>query len=224
MINTEVFKGMQYNSITELCAELAKFSNKTDDSSGLPKLELLLISGSLLTGKIINYQKNHTQSSIWVDISNEIKQITFIPVQNLVAISILELDRFLLLRETENTFQSIGRLEFKRKKLEVENQLVDILEKNTTIQIENSETINEIERINANRILEHLPSLFQSILCDNISKRLLNDYVKSIQLVFSNSQSTQMNDGKLTICIRDKRTHTIAKEVEILKKEIESLL
>lgn len=224
MINTEVFKGIQYNSITELCAELARFSNKTNDSSSLPKLELLLISGSILTGKIIDYQKNNTQSSILVDVSNEIKQVTFIPVQNLVAISILDLDRFLLLQETENTLQTIGKLEFKRNILEVESRLTDILKKNITIQIENSEVIGEKERINANIILEQLPSLFESISCDNISERLLNDSVNSIQLVFSNSQLIQLNEGMLTICIREKRMHTISKEVEILKKEIESLL
>lgn len=221
-----VFKNMPYSSITELCAELAKFANKANDSSGLPKLELFLIGGNMLTGKIINFQTNNTQSSIWVDISNdpEIKQAAFIPVQNLAGISILDLDRFLLLREIDNPLQSIGNLEFKRKKLEVENQLSDIFENNIAIRIDNSESINEIERTNANRILEQLPSLFESILCDNISKRLMNDSVNSIQLIFSDSQSTELNEKVLTICIKEKVNFTISRELEILKQEIESLL
>lgn len=221
-----VFKNMPYNSITELCAELAKFANKVNDSSGLPRLELFLIGGNMLTGKIINFQINNTQSSIWLDISNdpEIKQVAFIPVQNLAGISILDLDRFLLLLETDTTLKSIGNLEFKRKVLEVKNQLAEIFKKNITLQIENSETLNEKERINANRILEQLPSLFESILCDNISKKLMNESVNSIQLIFSDSQSTQLNEKVLTICIKEKVTFTMAREREILKKEIESLL
>lgn len=120
--------------------------------------------------------------------------------------------------------QSIGSLEFKRKILEVKNQLADIFEKNISIRIDNFETINEEERINANRILEQLPALFESILCDNISKTLVNDAVHLTQLIFSDSQSTQLNEKVLTICIKEKVTFTIAREIEILKKEIESLL
>src|SRR5690606_33877375 len=105
-----------------------------------------------------------------------------------------------------------------------ENNLSGIFEKNITIHIDNSEAIHEKERANANRILEQLPSLFQSILCDNTSKRLVNDSVNSIKLVFSDSQLTQINDKVLTICIKEKVTYTIAQEIEILKKEVESLL
>ncbi len=221
-----IFKDIQYSSITEICAELAKFADKSTDSSNLPKLELFLVGGNIITGKIVNFQKNNSQSHIWVSTSNDdtVKQAVFVPVHNLAGISILDLDEFLFHRETNNPLQNIGSLELKRRKLETENQLSDIMEKNIAIEIDNFETINEMERANTNRILEQLPSLFKSILSDTLGKKLMNDAVNSIQLVFSDSEPSELKNGVLVIPVKEKRTHLITKEMELLKSEIEALI
>ncbi len=225
-MNISVLKKIKYTSIMDLCKELAEFASNSNDSSSLPKLELFLIGDIILKGKIIDYQNNINQSHIWFQQTNnkEIDQITFIPIQNLKSISILELDHFLLLQEINTSSQKIKKFELRRRFIKIEKELSLLIEKNISISIENDSEISDRDRAIVNRILECLPVVFDNILYDKLSKNLVKKSINSIQFILNNNNSVQLYNGILSIGIEEQIKQTINKEIERLKKEIEALL
>jgi hypothetical protein len=225
-MNLEYFKTVEPISVVEMCKQLSHLGEKEEDSQQLLRVELLLTSGFSLNGKIIKYQESPSVQHIWLETRNQSEtksSIALINCNQIFGITIIDFDAFLKLKEERKSLRNIGLLELKRVNKKVEEEVNDVLKKKIPIVIE-WEALDEKQRMIIHRIVAQIPSVFKSVLVDEMSLSSFNDTIRSIKIVISDTEVTRIEDNAFVICVKNTITNTIINDCKALKEKMESLL
>lgn len=211
------------SSTIELCKEAANFVKKADKSSSLPKLELLLYNGTSVTGKIVDFQDKSGKSYIWIENNIDIPQkisLLLLDVSQIIGINITDFEVYQICREGNKTLEIIGNLELKRKKKSTEELLEKLLSKAIVINFD-VDTLKEEDRAILYKNLSLITTTFQEILTDEMSKSIISQGLRAIDIKISDALEIRLNEGILLISIQSKSLETSSNQIVLLKEMIE---
>ena len=223
----EHYKALPVKSLTTWFSEMAEIAEKSTDSSSLPKLELLLRSGSVIRGHILKLQQNNHDQMLMVahlpDPYNNTDEVTFLSASEVVAITLLEPQAYLKQYILPAASKDIGSLELKRAAREFHEKVQEFFHEGVLFQLDTKECPDKA-RWEVLQVLEALPELIQQITADELGKKLANEKIQSIEIVASGHAQTTLEQGILKIQLSSPFTSTLNAEKERIKSEIESLL
>lgn len=216
-------QNLPVTSPRELCEEIANFVKKEEDSFSLPKLELLLQTGTSIRGKIINLQEKGSKHYVWIennmDLSEKIS-ILLLDVSQIIGINILDFESYQTSAELAKPIVIIGDLELKRKKKSTEEQFEKFLNKPLTINVD-SNNLKEEARAVIYKNLSLITTAFQEILTDEMSKSIISQSVRAIDIKVSDCLEVTLNEGTLSILVQNKSLETASNQIVLLKEKIE---
>ena len=213
------------SSTIELCKEAANFAKKADNSSSLPKLELLLYNGTSVTGKIVDFQDKSGKSYIWIENNIDIPQkisLLLLDISQIIGINIMDFEVYQICREGNKPLEIIGTLELKRKKKSTEELLEKLLSKAIVINFD-VDTLKEEDRAILYKNLSLITTTFQEILSDEMSKSSIKEKISEIEITIEEHISVVLNKEILSIAIQKSNRQTIANQVKILQEKIENV-
>lgn len=202
--------------------KLADFADRTEDKFSLPKLELLLHTGNIVRGCIIGYDRTRQEKLLMVlriSDSNPKSEITLVPGAQIAAITFLDASKTLMVLENRSI---VSVLELKRTAKKIEEDL----EKNTTYKISlvlDTENYPEDQRSHVLETMNILPSVFESLIEDDLGRKAIEDNIGSIKISIAESNNTTLIDKELHVEITSAYKFP-EKEKERIKKEIENVL
>ncbi|OOV16495.1 hypothetical protein [Flavobacterium sp. LM4] len=202
--------------------KLADFADKAEDVYSLPKLELLLHTGNVIRGCIIGYDRTRQEKLLMVigiPDANPKPEVTLVPGSQVAAITFMDADTTLRVLEPNSV---VSTLELKRTAKKAEEDL----EKSTTEKINLVLDTDNYPENNRNIVLETiklLPSIFESLLEDELGKKAVIENIKNIKISIAEGNSIVLENKELHIKISSvyKFPH---KEKERIKKQIENAL
>lgn len=212
-------------SISDLCRQLTNFSKTIVDSSSLPRLELLLHNGTLIVGRILDFQEILGKQYIWIENNIDIPVkigVLFLEVNQIIGINIIDFESYLRYKELSKPVEIIGALELKRKKKSTEELIESLLGKPILINLD-IDNLMEEDRAVIYKNLSLIDTAFQEILSDEMSKTVVKEKVGEIEVKISDRIAVILNDEILSISIQNKNIETTANQIKILKEKIESI-
>lgn len=223
----EHYKGFPVHGLTTWFSEMAAIVEKSTDNSSLPKLELLLRSGSIIRGHILKLQHSGHDQILMVaslkDQFNSNSEVTFISAHEVVALTFLEPETYLKQYVLPAASKSIGILELKRAAREFQETIQQFFHEEVSLQLDAKECPDNA-RWEVLQVLEGLPALMEQITADELGKKLVNEKIKRIEIGVSDNSHTALEDGLLKIHISSPFTGTLNSEKDRIKHDIESLL
>ena len=202
--------------------KLADFADKAEDIYSLPKLELLLNTGNVIRGCIIGYDRTRQEKLlmiIGIPDANPKSEVTLVPGFQVAAITFMDANKTL---ETLDKSPLVSVLELKRAAKKVEEDL----QKSTGAKIDLILDTNNYPENNRNVVLETLkilPSVFESLIEDELGKKAVIENIKNINISISLQDSITLNNKELFIGVSTGYKFP-EKEKGRIKKEIEGLL
>ena len=221
-----LYTDFPFISFKSLFSELESLAQTTDDSSGLPQLELLLRNGHAIRGIVLTTSETNNQQVIMLlqpSDSYSKSEISFIYLNQVVGVRILEAEDYLKTHVKAAPQQEIGLLELKRAAKAVEEKLTKTLSKPVSLQIDFWK-LPENHRSDVLRTIEALPSIFESLAADELGKTTLQEAVNEIEIKAGETSTTSLSDHTLFIQTVSPLTIPALKEKERLLAEIEGLL
>jgi hypothetical protein len=202
--------------------KLADFADKAEDSSILPKVELILQTGNVITGSIIGYDRTMQEKLLMVlriSAFDAKSEVTIVPGMQVAAITFLDANSSLTVLENKSVISS---LELKRAAKKTEEDL----DKYTTGKINlilDADSYPEEHRRYVLEIINLLPALFSSLAKDEFGRKAIDENIDSIKIAIEENSTTSLTNKELLIAIKASYIFP-EKEKERIKKEIESLL
>jgi hypothetical protein len=206
--------------------ELAALAQQTDDSSSLPRLEILLRSGQVVRGSILKVQTSaHEQWLMILGPADAYTQseLTFLSGNEVVALTLLEPERYLKQFVVTPDPKHVGALELKRAAQHVEAELEKNLQLTIGLQV-NVNSIPEQARWDVLRTIGFLPSLLSGIASDELGRKQVRENIAAICIEVANKNQTLLIHNTLTLKLKTPLSVSVTKEKERLKSEIEQLL
>lgn len=202
--------------------KLADFAEKTDDNSSLPKLELLLHTGNIIRGAIIGYDRSKQEKLLMVlgiSDSNSKSEITLIPSSQVAALTFIDANKTL---EVIKNRPVISVLELKRTAKKTEEDLQKITVKKITLVLD-TENYAENHRSFVLETIKLLPSIFESLIEDELGKTAIEEKIDSIKISIAESNKISLHNKELHI-EKTSASEYAHKQKDRIKKEIESIL
>ncbi|CAD0008843.1 hypothetical protein [Flavobacterium salmonis] len=202
--------------------KLADFADKAEDVYSLPKLELLLHTGNVIRGCIIGYDRTRQEKLLMVigiPDANPKSEITLVPGSQVAAITFMDADTTLRVLEPNSV---VSTLELKRTAKKAEEDL----EKSTTEKINLVLDTDNYPENNRKIVLETiklLPSIFESLIEDELGKKAVIENIKNIKISIAEDDSIVLENKELHIKISSVYKFPY-KEKERIKKQIENAL
>lgn len=212
-------------SISDLCRQLTNFSKTTVDSSSLPRLELLLYNGTLIVGRILDFQEISGKPYIWIENNIDIPVkigVLFLEVNQIIGINIIDFESYLRYKELSKPVEIIGALELKRKKKSTEELIESLLGKPILINLDMNNLMEE-DRAVIYKNLSFITTSLQEILSDETSKSIISQSLRAIEIKISDCLEVTLNEGILSITVQNKTFETTSNLIVILKEKIESI-
>ena len=223
----EHYKEFPVQSLNAWFSEMAGIAEKSTDSSSLPKLELLLRSGSVVRGHILKLKQTSHDQMLMIaglkDQYNHTSEVTFLSAIEVVAVTLLEPAAYLNQYILPAASKEIGSLELKRAAREFHEKVQEFFTEKVSFQLDTKECPDNA-RWEVLQVLESLPQLMEQITSDELGKKLVNEKIKSIEINVSDHAHTTLEQGVLKIQLTSPFTGTMNAEKERIKSEIESLL
>lgn len=222
----ERYQEFPIRNLSSWFSEMAEIAGKSTDGSSLPKLELLLRSGSIIRGHILKLQQSsHDQLLMVAGLKDQYNksEITFLSASEVVALTLLEPEAYLQQYVLPAVSKSIGSLELKRAALELNKKINDFFDNEISLQVDAKE-YPENARWEVLQVLEFLPQLMQQLTADELGKNLVNEKINSIEIAVSDRTHTSLEQGILKVQLSSPFTGTLNIEKERIKSEIGSLL
>lgn len=223
----EHYREFPVHSLNTWLSEMAEIAEKSTDSSSLPKLELLLRSGSAIRGHILKLQHNaHDQMLMIASLKNQYndtKEVIFISASEVMAITLLDPEAYLKQYVLPAASKDIGKLELKRALQETNEKVNFYFQDGISIQFDATTCPNNA-RWEVLQVLETLPELMQHLTADELGKKLVNEKIKSIEITVSDHARTTLDQYVLSIQLTTPFASTLNAEKEKIKNEIERLL
>lgn len=223
----EQFEDIIPTNFVKLCQQMALWAEHINESSGLPKLELSLHNGRSLYGHVIKYQTFDLEHYVWLQESSDAETrpiVTFLGIKEICAISFIDFNHYLSVLELQTPVKEVGILELKRSIKSTEEQLLQLFEHETPIEVD-IEALSDRQRIDVQKVLGILPKIFKSIMSDPLSINLTKSAINLIHLYPSEiPKGASLENKALSIYISSNTTLILAKLKDQLKAEIEALL
>lgn len=223
----ENYKEFPVQGLTSWFSEMAEIAEKSTDSSSLPKLELLLRSGSAIRGHILKLQHSGHDQILMVaslrDQFNNNSEITFLPASEVVAVTMLAPEAYLKQYILPAAAKEIGSLELKRATREIDEKIQEFFNEGVSLQLD-AKDCPDNARWEALQVLQALPAILEQITADELGKKLVNEKIKNIEIAVSSHSHTSLSEGLLKIQLSSPFTGTLNAEKERIKNAIESLL
>lgn len=225
-MNIDHLKAIPLRTFSAWFSELAKLAERSDDNSGLPKLELSLRSGHVVRGCILGIQENaHDQMlMVWCFPDPYTKsEISFVPAGEVIAFTILEPETSLKQLMAPGDQKAVGALELKRAARNVEAELEKVLQFRIALQL-NVDAFPGQARWDVLRTIGLLPGVLSSVAVDDLGRKLVRERISAISILVTGSNSSRLDKNMLILSIATPLAIPVASEKERLKKEIEDLL
>ena len=221
------YKCLPAQGISAWVCQMAEIAEKAEDSSGLPKLELLLRSGNLLRGHILKVEKHEEETIVVVvnleDNYNNSSNITFFPEKEVIAFTLLESEVYLKHHVMPALSQSVGNLELKRAVREIQDKIQAITASRVNLQADTT-AVPEDARWEVLQVLETLPEIMEKLLADELGKEMLLKKVENITVSTADKARTRLEDKTLKIEIKTPFKGPISAEKDRILSEVETLL
>ncbi|GGF21430.1 hypothetical protein [Flavobacterium limi] len=202
--------------------KLADYAERAEDKFKLPKLELILHTGNIIRGSIIGYDRSRQEKMLMVltiSDSNPKSEITLIPGAQIAAITFLDANKTLMVLEDRSI---VSTLELKRTNKQIEEDLEKITENKIHVLLD-TDHYPENQRKYILETIKMLPSIFESLMDDELGKKAIDENIKNIKILISQNNKTILDDKELQIEITPDYKFP-EKEKQRIKKEIESVL
>lgn len=211
-------------SFTNWFEILAYKANNTNDTSGLPKLEVFLRSGNKFAGCVIGFQKSEFENLLMLleepDLYSK-SNVHLIHCAEIVAVSLVEPKNYL--RFFSKTKPTVSELELKRKTKSVEDQIAQTAEKNISIALP-LDTISETDRYYLFQMIGSLPAIFESLCKDKLGKTTVHSTIERIEIQVSKMAQTRLKDHCLMLHLNKIPEQNIEDEKDNLLYYIEKAL
>lgn len=215
-----------FKNLNSWFTELAALAEQTDDSSSLPRLELLLRSGQVVRGSILKVQTSaHEQWLMILGPADAYTQseLTFMSGNEVVALTLLEPEKYLKQFVVTPDPKQVGALELKRAAQHVEAELEKNLQLTIGLQV-NVNSIPEQARWDVLRTIGFLPSLLSGIASDELGRKQVRESIAAICIEVADKNQTLLTHNTLTLKLKTPLSVSVTKEKERLRSEIEQLL
>ncbi len=220
------YKNALFKSLSSWFSELAVLAEQTDDSSNLPRLELSLRSGQVIRGSILQVQQTaHEQWLMLLGLADVYtkSELTFLSGNEVVALTLLEPEKYLKQFVVTPDPKQVGELELKRAVQHIESELEKTLQLSIPIQLSGN-GIPEQARWDVLRTVGFLPSLFSAIGSDKLGKKQIRENITAIRIEAADKNQTLLEQKTLVMRLKSPLSVSVTKEKERLKTEIEQLL
>lgn len=221
------YKEFPVHGLTTWFSEMAAIADNSTDSSSLPKLELLLRSGSVVRGHILKLRENNHDQFLMIaslkDQYNSNSEVTFISAHEVVALTLLEPEAYLKQYVLPAASKSIGSLELKRAAREFQESIQQFFQEEVLLELDAKEYPDNT-RWEVLQVLESLPAIMEQITADELGKKLVNEKIKRIEIGVSDHSNTALENGSLKLYITSPFSGTLNSEKERIKNDIEGLL
>ncbi len=221
----EAYKNLPIKSFADWFTELAEIAAKSDDSSSLPKLELILKKGGIVRGHILKEEKVGKHNVLMIaglsDSYNK-PEVTFIPSRTVAGLTLLEPDLYLKQYVIPAASKAIGNLELKRAVKESGEKLSKVTDGKITLSAD-VENCPETARFDLLQIAESIPGIFEKLTGDELGRSVVYDNVTSVNLEVSKEAKTALDQKQLKIQITSPSSKPLSAEKERIIGEIEAL-
>lgn len=217
-----IYKELPSKSFSSWFLELAAMASKAKGSSSLPKLELLLKSGRLLSGVLIRLEQNNHEQILMLLSTEEKEKVSFVSAEEITAFTVLELEKFIK-EFAPPILSAVTNLELKRRTKATEQALSETTSSQIPLIIQ-EESLNDEERAVMALTLDLLKHIFEDISSDDLGKTTLKESIKTIELIKTETAQVSLQEGKLTISVTNPLKRTASREKEYLKTQLQGLL
>ncbi len=225
-MNLDTCKNVLFKSFRSWFFELATLAEQVDDSSRLPRLELLLRSGHVIRGSIVTLHEHANEQLMMIlsvpDAYTK-SEITLVSSSEVVALTLLEPENYVQRLSAASDPKAVGTLELRRAIKNIEAELAKILHYTVTLQLAVDE-FPEHTRWDVLRTVGFLPSVFASVAVDELGKKQVREHIKTICIQVADTNAIALNQQTLLLKIASPLTIPVAKEKERLQQEIEQFL
>lgn len=221
-----MYKDIPLKGFSAWFLTLSELAEKTDNSSSLPRLELLLKNGHSVRGALVKAQKIEHDLLLMIHEMPEASgqgDVIFLASSEVIGLRVLNFSRISSYFKQDLPPREIGSLELKRSSKAIEAQLEKYFTEKVQLQF-TSETLTEKSRGEILTLLEILPAVFESLTADELGKRIVNEQIRQIEVNIAEKPETTLKDHKLTILTNHIRIQTPNEEKQRLRIEIENLL
>jgi hypothetical protein len=202
--------------------KLADLADKAEDSSALPKVDLVLHNSTVITGSIIGYDRTRSEKLLMVLRISPVDsktEVTIVPVSYVIAITFLDANSTLVALENKTT---ISGLELRRRAIKTEEDIQKFTTRSINIVVD-TDTYPENHRRYVYETLNLLPSIFEYLTKDEFGKQAVDENIDRIKILLDDESKITLLNKEVVIGI-SKSYKFPEKESERIKKEIESLL
>ncbi|MDR7212058.1 hypothetical protein [Flavobacterium piscis] len=221
----EAYKKNLFIEFSGWFTKLADLAENNEDNSSLPKLELLLHTGNIIRGSIIGYDKTGQEKLLMVlGISDSYSksEITLVHASQIAALTLIDANNYLKTFAALEIHPVVSVLELKRTAKKIEEDLEKSTGEKINLVLE-TDNYPEKDRSFVFETIKILPSIFESLIEDELGKKSVVENIKNIKISLTENNNITLNNKELHI-EKSSISEFPNKEKERIKKEIESVL